>query len=224
MTASSFQCEPCGASLGCGETQDLSETEDDTDDERGLEIRALPLDCRPFATEQDAADMACRHLAQHLRARPTLPADPKDLHAPWTDVNSGVRLPKWHCAFRGCRWFSTSDDELAEHLLEHRERFAQCREATQCAEIYNDVDLYEQTIALLEQEQWPLVGPSTDRRSIELLTQDYNDETIKNLICFICGQSKTQTPGNHSQIERKGSGWLAGLGCATLEANLGYRQ
>ena len=84
------------------------------------------------------------------------------------------------------------------------------------------MDLYEEAIATKEREHFPLVGPSVDRRSIQLLTQSYNDAEIMNLVCFVCGQSKTKTPGQHSEIERQTAGWLAKRGRETLEANLGW--
>jgi len=57
---------------------------------------------KDFTVPQDRAHDAACALAQHLRQRPLLPPHPLDPTQPWTDIESGVALPLWHCAFRGC--------------------------------------------------------------------------------------------------------------------------
>ena len=105
-----------------------------------------------------------------------MPAKPMEPKEPWEDVHSGLHLPVWHCAFQGCSWWGPSVKDLTEHLTaRHGALFASCRESTCCAGFYTDMDLYEEAIASKERVQFPLVGPSVDRRSIELLTETYND-------------------------------------------------
>ena len=43
-------------------------------------------------------------LEQHLREDLTLPLDPRSESAGkiWTDVDTAVALPAWHCGFRDC--------------------------------------------------------------------------------------------------------------------------
>eukprot|EP00973_Karenia_brevis_P064352 8941468-Karenia_brevis.AAC.1 len=84
------------------EVDQRSELSEDDVDGGIWDVQPLPLEERPFATEQDAAQIACRRLAGCLRSRPTLPPDPRNLQASWMDVASAVRLPAWHCAFKGC--------------------------------------------------------------------------------------------------------------------------
>jgi len=188
-----------------------------------FEVRALPRDKRPQITEQDAVADACRCLAQCLRSRPTLPPKPDDPTAPWEDVFSAVRLPLWHCAFLGCTWWGDGQDELLQHLrASHQDDFARCRALTPHTRRLTDADLYEEGIAMREREGIPSVGPSVDRRTIELVLQNYNDDSVRSLVCFACGQIKTETPGKNADIERRSEGWLASLGSKTLEANLGW--
>lgn len=52
----------------------------------------------------------------HIRAHPTLPADPDSPENPFTDVASGIRLPPVHCAWRGCQWCGSSYAELERHI------------------------------------------------------------------------------------------------------------
>ena len=152
-----------------------------------------------------------------------MPPKSHDLGASWEDVASGVRLPVWHCAFEGCGWHSDSNDVLVNHLDVHSRLFTECRGSGCFANVYSNMDLYEEAIACIERDQFPLVGPSVDRRCIEMLTREYNDDQIHQLICFVCGQSKTRTPGKHSEIERQNAGWLVERGPETLEANLGWK-
>eukprot|EP00973_Karenia_brevis_P042921 5941438-Karenia_brevis.AAC.1 len=134
------------------EVDQKSELSEEDIDESIWDVQPLPIEERPFATEQDAAQTACRSLARCLRSRPTLPPDPSKLQSSWTDVASAVRLPAWHCAFKGCSWSGRSGDELETHLQEHQASFTQCRESAQCAGLYSNVDLYEEAIACLERE------------------------------------------------------------------------
>ena len=49
--------------------------------------------------------LAARELCEnHLREDLTLPMDPRSDHASkaWTDVDTAVVLPTWHCGFRDC--------------------------------------------------------------------------------------------------------------------------
>ena len=50
-----------------------------------------------------------RKLSQHLREEPLLPPHPSQPDASFTEVDSGVELPMWHCAFRGCRHVCNSE-------------------------------------------------------------------------------------------------------------------
>jgi len=214
--------------LQAGSEEPGTDHESDDEDEMAasfFEVRALPRDKRPQITEQDAVADACRCLAQCLRSRPTLPPKPDDATAPWEDVFSAARLPLWHCAFLGCTWWGDGQDELLQHLhASHQDDFARCRALTPHTRRLTDADLYEEGIAMREREQIPAVGPSVDRRTIELVLQNYNDDAVRSLVCFACGQIKTQTPGKHADIERKSEGWLASRGSKTLEANLGWNK
>ena len=132
-----------------------------------FEVRSLPEMSRPFLTEQDAVEKACRHLSNSMRSRPTMPPEPGDSNSSCMDVESGAHLPLWHCAFKGCAWWGADEKELHQHLASdarHQEHLAACRKTSEFTQVFSDVDLYEQAIKLLEQEQVPLVGPSVDRR------------------------------------------------------------
>ena len=61
---------------------------------------------KTWRTEQDADEANIVEIAMMLRLNPFVPADPTDPVAErdWEDVQSGVALPRAHCAFRGCRY------------------------------------------------------------------------------------------------------------------------
>jgi hypothetical protein len=54
-----------------------------------------------------------RKLAQHLREQPLLPAHPLRPEESFVDVDAGIELPMWHCAFKGCRHQSNSEADAA---------------------------------------------------------------------------------------------------------------
>ena len=158
------------------------------------------LSTSTFTTEQDDLQVRCARLAAELRDRPTLPPLPGDATVSWQDTGAGVRLPMYCCAFRGCAWSGETKNELVRHLSEagHAGKIA-CVCGPGPA-----IDFYQEAIASLEREQVPKVGPSVDRRSLGLLVQDYNSRNIRSLVCFVCAQTHSATPGHHSAIEYHG--------------------
>ena len=50
---------------------------------------------------------------------------------------------------------------------------------------------YCAAVAERERERMPLIGPSIDRRTLALLQRVHNSDTIKSLVCFVCGQIRT---------------------------------
>ena len=179
-----------------------------------VQVSSSPL----YITEQDEHARRCAALASEFRERPTLPADPGDPNVSFTDVASGVRFPLYACAFRGCLWQGADKGGLESHLASaHGDRIQEV-----CGGAFGHLDYYQEAIAWLERSRIPAVGASVDRRTLSLLAQDYNDEKIRNLICFVCGQSKTTMPGGKSPIEYKKRAWLALLGEDVLQANLSW--
>ena len=54
-------------------------------------------------TEQDIILRRCEGLAaSHLRNRPTLPCNPSDNDEPMVHADLPMRLPLYHCPFKGC--------------------------------------------------------------------------------------------------------------------------
>ena len=49
--------------------------------------------------------------------------------------------------------------------------------------------------SVAERERWPMLGLSTNRRSLNLLALRYNDQTTQCLACLICGQIRTTCAG-----------------------------
>ena len=50
---------------------------------------------------------------------------------------------------------------------------------------------YMAAVCQREREHVPIVGPSTDRRTLTLVCRLANGDTIRSLICFMCGQIHT---------------------------------
>ena len=55
--------------------------------------------------------VAAENLAEHLRSEPLLPLKYNYGDDVVTDVDSGICLPRWHCAFLGCRACSDNNND-----------------------------------------------------------------------------------------------------------------
>ena len=175
---------------------------------------------QPFLTEQDQDQSAARLLARDLRTRPTLPPDLGEPSKPFLDVESGLKLPVSHCAFRGCKWVGEKRDDIKPHIhSKHRARIIEV-----CGHRAQDhvFDFYCEAIAVHERNTVPQIGFSIDRRSIAQTVEVYNDECIKQLVCFVCSQSKTSVPHVNSLIEYKPAAWLCDLSPTSLRLNLDF--
>ena len=171
-------------------SEDFSDISDDSD------IFNLKVDpAMTWCTEQDRDQRHIAYIATLLRKNPFVPANPKDPKAEedWEDVQSGVALPRAHCAFKGCtcvfdrkdRW----EDDLKDHVLTRHLDQMQLP-ARDKEDAY---DFYEAAIQHRAQDMMPAVGVSIDRRSHRHVTDTFNDESVYNLVCMVCAQSKTHT-------------------------------
>lgn len=216
------QAQPSLQDGATGPDLHANEEESDEDiDTSFFEVQALQS--KTFASQQDREALMCENLAKSLRGRPTLPADPNDASRSWKDLKTGIALPLVSCSFAGCSWHGETDAALRAHLLS--DHAAQFRPA--CGE--DDAlwfDMYLGAIASIERKQVPAVGLSKDRQMMNKLTRCYNDETICSLVCTVCGQIKTKTPGENSHIDWQGPAWFAELPKAskTLDANCGWDE
>ena len=89
------------------EGEDFSDISDDSDI---FHLCVNPQ--KNWTTEQDADEAKIEHIASLLRRNPFAPPDPDDPRAErdWEDTQSGVAVPRAHCAFRGCKWVNDSKD------------------------------------------------------------------------------------------------------------------
>jgi hypothetical protein len=88
-------------------TEDFSDISDDSD------IFHLTVDpSKSWCTEQDMDYDRIAYIATLLRDNPFVPPDPNDPTATkdFTDVQSGIALPRAHCAFRGCGFTNDGKD------------------------------------------------------------------------------------------------------------------
>ena len=86
---------------------EVSESDENSDDEDIFEMKAATEET--LSTEYQAMWLYRWHLAVGrlsllLRDDVLLPLNPHDAQGAkvWTDVQSGIVLPPWHCAFLGC--------------------------------------------------------------------------------------------------------------------------
>ena len=89
-------------------SEDFSDISDDSD------IFHLTVDpSKTWCTEQDEDHERICYVSSLLRRNPLLPPDPGDPEGQtdWSDVQSGIALPRAHCGFKGCMWVNDSKDD-----------------------------------------------------------------------------------------------------------------
>ena len=118
-----------------GMDDDLDSLSDMTDGSDLFHIDVLPAGARSsglrsWETYEDRLDGVVCRLARHLRRFPLMPADESDPtgEASYRDMDSCVRLPILHCAFKGCKWRSDVycanlyhwqlEIEICNHIME----------------------------------------------------------------------------------------------------------
>ena len=118
------------------------------------------------------------------------------------DVESGVRLPLYSCPFKHCAFSTESEPAHYDHIASRQASDPHYAVIHKCCGKHlariSAIDFVHRAVTLIEQQQIPLVGASTTRRSLNALTSNYKDEKIKALACFACGQIKVALGGAHS--------------------------
>ena len=176
----------------CDDMSDLSEASDLSD------VFHVAVDeSKSWTTPEDDDQERARSLAAALRAKPLLPPHPSDPHESWTDVSSGLKFPRIHCAVRGCPWTHDEkqreqEDVLLEHLLQHhRQLLERCCGPQDTQNDY--LAYYCYAIRLREREAIPSIGVSIDRRTFGHLVEGYNSDRVRSLVCVCCAQIHTDT-------------------------------
>ena len=166
-------------------------------------------------TEQDIVLGRCDCLAvSHLRNRPTLPCNPDNRDEPIVHEDLPVRLPLYHCPFKGCdnQWDSRSafekhvlkdgvDSMQGESQKSHRRDIDRI-----CGTDFSWIsrlDYVYGAVAVKERERWPDAGFAVARRSLRHVAARYNDQTIQCIVCFVCGSQQTTVDNFDSNDERK---------------------
>ena len=72
-----------------------------------------------WETPQDKDRRVAHLLAAQMRRHPLVPPQPNDEtpSTSFTAVQSGLKLPVAHCAFKGCRWIGFTKDSIQEHVV-----------------------------------------------------------------------------------------------------------
>ena len=137
--------------------------------------------------------MLCSHeLAKYLRTRPTLPASTEDSEISFADVETAIRLPLFSCPVRGCAFANDKRAAFLRHIAAPAEadgHFALVKNL--CGHhfpIASPLDFVNIAMSIIERRQIPCIGMATTRRALRHLTTVYNDEAIKALVCFVCGE------------------------------------
>ena len=127
--------------------------------------------------------IAAEKLSEHLRGEPLLPLKFKYSDEVYTDVDSGICLPRWHCFFSGRRacadvnnseavvqekgiwqhiWNEKKHQQILISLI-HKHRLQQHLENLE----FVAFSLMSEAVAVKERSHIPLVGASLDRRALQ---------------------------------------------------------
>ena len=181
------------------ESESLS-SEGDVDSDASDYLHVAVSVSKTFTVPQDR-DLECAiALSKRLRDRPLLPPHPLDATQSWSDVDDGIQLPTWHCAFSGCAVTFASEEDLALHLCnQHGDIFrAVCppqKRHMACTSTGWYMAWYVYAIRVLERRGIPAHGVSIDRRSMNLVSEVFNDDRIRSLICSCCAQQYVSWSG-----------------------------
>ena len=102
---------------------------------------------------------------------------------------SSIVLPIKHCAFRGCAWHGSNDEELITHLEEsHKEQLQPAADLlpSQYEEKLRLFSVYSEAVAVSIRTGAPFSNFSIHRRCIENYLQHSQGDNIQSLICGIC--------------------------------------
>ena len=160
---------------------------------------------------------AIKEVTSHLRENVLLPLDPrsKDGVSVFSNVASGIALPVWHCPFQTCgvegktmpyratavasckevQQRSTYEKELWAHVsMRHgfvlrsiAKKLSLIETSMKEAEVL--LTLYNSALAEKERSSVPILGHSTDRRTIEHVGQVFK-MTMSMFSCVLCVRAK----------------------------------
>ena len=186
---------------------EASESDENSDDEDIFEMKAGAAET--LSTEYQGMwlyrwQLAVARLSLLFRDDVLLPLNPFDAQGVkvWTDVQSGIVLPPWHCAFANCGAAEATvescrhhEDRVWQHVWRsgaHKEVLRKCiqqfrlRGSSQTEEEVA-FTLYGLALADKERACCPRVGLATDRRTLGHIGEVFQEENIQTLVCFICG-------------------------------------
>lgn len=209
-----------------GDSQGVLSSDEDDPEEECCPEEIEVLKSKSWMTDQDAEEEKVLAVAALLRERPLMPSDPRDPTATrsWTAVDSGVRLPLAHCAFRGCAWTGDSYNTLRAHLCQdHLEALRIESQGEDPAEI---MATYCAAIREREAMCMSLVGVSVDRRTIAMMQREVSSCTVHMLICFCCATKHIALGGEQgkSEIHLVACESLFQFGREALETNFGFER
>ena len=161
---------------------------------------------RSFITYEDKDFQYVLDLVDKLRDYPLMPPSCDDGTGSHMEVDSGVRFPCCHCAFKGCI-ANTTQFSGQEHWAMERWLFLHLKHVHGNNELRDIVDnccshtTDEKEMTLLayylaavrekERQHMPLIGPCVDRRSLAMVHKLSRSDNIHGVICFACAQIHT---------------------------------
>ena len=150
----------------CSDSESELSIHDDIEDDCYLIVSSSTVE--PL-TEQDKILHSCEALAKLLRDRPTLPASMSNKDNPLVHRDLPVRLPLYHCPFKGCSEQWESRQDFIQHFVLTNVDESTFPDATSHGKIIDQVcgtsfswmthlDYIAGAVAFKERQRWPDAG------------------------------------------------------------------
>ena len=188
---------------------------ENSDDEDMFHVRAMSSTSLPNEYQKCFLYRwlcAVHELTAHLRDNVLLPLDPRaeNQNTVFTEVDSGIALPLWHCPFQTCgadgqqvfckfiantissQRKGSHEKAFWTHIRVHHltvlrnitKKLSLDEKQMKEAEVH--LTLLNAALAEKERSSVPLLGHSTDRRSIEHVREVFREDNVHVLMCFMC--------------------------------------
>lgn len=168
------------------------------------------LRCKNLGTSQDELrqnlEIALWTLSEMFREYPTLPANPINPMEHMDEARNdatALLLPRKHCAFKGCDWNGSDEQDLLKHIHDtHLAALQPGMEAFRALKLVHRKDeatlalsIYNEGIATAVRQGAPLASYSIDRRCILEYNTHLMHENTGASVCFVCARKFPRVHG-----------------------------
>ena len=133
-----------------------------------------------------------------IREHPTLPCEFKQT----SFEPIGFDLPPTHCAFKGCNFAATTEEEVFKHVTETHAAVLQCIVDSPSFPVVGRrawAHAYSLLLTAKCQESPPVANCSIDRRCLRAFRNTLTMPDLQELVCFLCARRYPYVPNASNQ-------------------------